>query len=105
MTDDDVFHAVLQQHCRGDLARIRAFFRKVYVFRAELDIRAFQSFADGGNVDGGNAYDHVAVGFRDKGRDGFYQSDAFGSGVVHFPVACNNRFTHSFVFLFSFIRT
>ena len=57
MADNDVFHAVFFEHGGGNFTRIGAFFRKVYVFRAELDIRSFKSFAYSGNVDRGDAYD------------------------------------------------
>ena len=94
MADNDVFHAVFFEHGGGNFTRIGAFFRKVYVFRAELDIRSFKSFAYSGNVDRGDAYDDVAVRLFDERRDCLHESDALGRGIVHFPVACNDRFSH-----------
>ena len=93
--DNNVFHAVLFQHGRGNFARISAFFGKVYVFVAEADVRAFQSFRYRGNIDGGYAYHHVASRFRYKRRNRFYQRHALRSRVVHLPVACYNCFSHS----------
>ena len=66
----------------------------MHVFGAEGDIGALERFAHRGNVDRGHAYDDVAARFFDEGRDRVDEGDAFGSGVVHFPVACNNGFSH-----------
>ena len=67
----------------------------MHVFGAEFDIRAFERFADGGNVDGGYAYHDVASRFPDERRNRLDERDALGGGVVHFPVACNNGFSHN----------
>ena len=67
VADDDVLHAVFLEHLRGDLARVGAALGIVHVLRAELDLGAVDGLLDGGDVDGGDAYDDVALGLFDEG--------------------------------------
>ena len=95
VADDYVFYVVFEQHCRGDFPRVRAFFCEVYVLCTEFDVRAFNRFCNRRDIDCGYAYDNVAVCILHKGSDGVYQRYALRCGIVHFPVACNNRSSHS----------
>ena len=101
MSDDDVFHAEFDKHIRRNFARERAFLCPVHVFRADMNVRAFRHFDRCSEVGVRRAdYD---VGFRvfDQRNKFGHESLRLGDSIVHFPVTCDNRFTHN---KFSFIK-
>ena len=95
MADDDVLYAVFFEHCRGDLARVSAFFGEMHVLSAQRDVGAFQRLGHCGNIREGNADDNVAFRVRDQGFELVDESDALCRRIVHFPVTCNDSFSHN----------
>lgn len=104
MTDHNVFHAEFFQHFRADLARESALIRPCHVLRAELYLAALYGLAYRREVGEGNADDHFGLCFRHEGLEFFYQLDRFRRGLVHFPVAGNDGFSHDVIYLLSFCR-
>ena len=97
VAENDVFHAGFLEHCGAQLAGVRAGFLPVHVLRAELDVRALDDLAHRGKVNGRGADDHVALRILDQRHERGNQLARLAGGLVHFPVAGNNRLTHKIV--------
>ena len=96
VTDNDVLRARFDQHIRADLAGKRAFVRPGHVLRAHADLAALDEFFH--LFDIGERYanhDIHALALFDERLERGKKRFRFRFGVVHFPVACDDRLSHN----------
>ena len=67
----------------------------MYVLRAQVNVAPLDRFGHGGDVGEGNADDDVAIRILDERFESIDEFRALRRGVVHFPVACNDGFSHN----------
>ena len=94
VADDHILHATGLEHVGAEFARIGAALGEVDVLRAQMDVAALGRFLDGGKVRRGHAHHHVAVRVLHGGHERGNQLAGFVGGLVHLPVAGNDRLTH-----------
>ena len=95
VADDHVLRAGIDEHPRGDLARIGALLLPVGVLGARLDLRTLARLDGGGDVDRRRAADDVDVGVRlGRLRDRLHERRRLGRLDVHLPVSGNDFLAH-----------
>ena len=98
VADDDVLHAQVLEHVGRDFTGICAVFFIKYILGAYRYAHIFECAQRGGDVDRGNANQHIAP--FGAGQDGFQfigKLFGLGSGFVHFPVSGYDCFSVSAV--------
>ena len=95
VTDDDVFHAEFDKHFCGDFTGECAFFRPVHVFCADFDVCALGHFDCRCKIGVRRADDDVALCILNKRSKVGDKCLCIGDCVVHFPVACDDWFSHN----------
>ena len=91
VTQDAVVNANLGQHLRGDFAGESTVILPMDILGTYMDVRALGLSRDSGQSRRCGADHHIHLGILHQGSQVFHKLRALGDGVVHFPVASNNR--------------
>ena len=91
VAQDAVVYADFIQHAGGDFAGESTALLPMNVLSAYMDIGALDSLSHGSESSSRGANHYVNLGILHQGSQLFYQLHALSDGVVHLPVACNNR--------------